>query len=56
MFGDYVDCIYPIELEIKGTTGIASSASYLDLQLEFDSDGRFRTKPFDKRDYFNFPL
>jgi hypothetical protein len=34
-FGDFVDRIYPIELEIKDTTD--RSASYLDLHLEIDS-------------------
>ena len=33
-FGDYVDLIYPIELEIKDTTETQRSASYLDLHLE----------------------
>ena len=36
-FGDSVDRIYPIELEIKDTTYIDRSASYLDLHLEIDS-------------------
>jgi hypothetical protein len=31
-------------------------ASYLDLQLEIDSEGRLRTKLYDKRDYFNFSI
>ena len=43
-FGDFVDRIYPIELEIKDTTDIDRSASYLDLHLEIDSEGRLRTK------------
>ena len=30
------------------------SASYLDLHLEIDSEGRLRTKLYDKRDDFNF--
>jgi hypothetical protein len=33
-FGDFVDRIYPIELEIKDTTDTDTSASYLDLHLE----------------------
>jgi hypothetical protein len=33
-FGDFVDRIYPIELEIKDTTDTDRSASYLDLHLE----------------------
>ena len=35
-FGDFVDHIYPIELEIKDTTDTDRSASYLDLHLEVD--------------------
>ena len=50
MFGDF------IEVEIKDTTDTVTSASYLDLHLEIDSDGRIRTKLFDKRDDFNFPI
>ena len=55
-FGDFVDRIYLIELEIKATTDTYRSASYLDLPLEIDSEGRVRTKLYDKRDYFNFPI
>ena len=56
-FGDFVDRIYLIELEIKDTTCTDAdrSASYLDLHLEIDSEGRLRTKLYDKRDDFNFP-
>jgi hypothetical protein len=55
-FGDFVDCIYPIEPEIKDTTDSDRSASYLDLHLEIDSEGRLRTKLYDTRDDFNFPI
>ena len=55
-FGDFVDRIYPIELEIKDTTDTDRSASYFDLPLEIDSKGRLRTKLYDKRDDFNFPI
>jgi hypothetical protein len=55
-FGDFVDRIYLIELEIKDTTHTYTSASYLDLHLEIDSEGRLRTKLYDKRDDFNFPI
>ena len=55
-FDDFVDRIYPIELEIKDTTDTDTSASYLDLHLEIDSEGRLRTKLYDKRDDFNFPI
>jgi hypothetical protein len=38
-FGDFVDRIYPIELEIKDTTDTDRSASYLDLHLEITRGG-----------------
>jgi hypothetical protein len=53
-FGDFVDRINPIELEIKDTTDTDRSASCLDLHIEIDDEGRLRTKLYDKRDYFNF--
>jgi hypothetical protein len=31
--GDFVDCIYPVELEIKDTTYTDRSASYIDLLI-----------------------
>ena len=55
-FGDFVDRIYAIELEIKHTTDTDRSASYLDLNPEIDSGRRLRSKLYDKRDDFNFPL
>ena len=55
-FGDFVYRIYPIELEIKDTTDTDRSASYLDLHFEIDSEGRLRTKLYDKRDDFNFSI
>ena len=32
------------------------SASYVDLHLEIDSEGWLRTKLYDKRDDYNFPI
>ena len=55
-FGDFVDRIYHIELEIKDITDKDRSASYLDIQREIDSEGRLGTKFYDKRDDFNFPI
>jgi hypothetical protein len=55
-FGDFVDHIYPSELEIKDSTDTHRSASYLDLNLKIDSEGRLRTKLYDKRDDFNFSI
>jgi hypothetical protein len=51
---DFVDYIYPIELEIRHTTDTDMSVSYLDLHHEIKSEGRLRTKHFDKNDDFNF--
>jgi hypothetical protein len=48
--------IYPPELEIKETTDTASSASFLDLYLEFDDSGQLNTKIYDKQDDFNFKI
>ena len=50
--------IYPIEVEIKYTTvtDTCRPASYLDLYLDIDSEGRLRTKLYDKRDYFDFAI
>ena len=55
-FGDFVDCIYPIELEIKDTTDTDRSASYLDIHLRIDCEGQLRLKLYDKRDDLNFPI
>ena len=55
-FGNFVDRIYPIELEIKDTTDTDTSAGYLDLHLDIDSEGWLRTKLYDKRDDFNIPI
>jgi hypothetical protein len=45
--------IYPPELEIKETTDTASSASFLDLYLEFDDSGQLSTNG---RNYANLEL
>ena len=59
-FGDYVNVIYPKELEIKDTTDKPTYASYLDLHLGIDNRRRLSTKLFDKRDFsfaiINFPF
>ena len=53
-FAEFLSLIYPPELEVKETTDTASSASFLDLFLEFDDSGQLSTKIYDKRDDFNF--
>lgn len=55
-FSQYLHLIYPSELEIKDTTDTRRTASYLDLFLNIDTDGRLHTKIYDKRDDFNFPI
>jgi hypothetical protein len=39
-FAEFLPLIYPPELEVQETTYIASSASFLDLYLEFDDSGQ----------------
>ena len=50
-FGDFVDRTYSIE--IKDTIDTVRTASYLDLHLDIDSEGRLRTTLQDKGDEFN---
>ena len=54
--GDFVDRIFPIELEIKDITDTDRSASYLNIHLEIDRGGRLISKLYNKRDDFNFPI
>jgi hypothetical protein len=42
--------------EVKDTTDTDRAASYLDLHLKIVSEGRLRTKLYDKRNDFNFPI
>ena len=55
-FGDFLDRIYPIELEIKDTTDTDRSASYLDLHLEIDSEDGYERKFTTKEMISIFPL
>ena len=55
-FENYLDQIYPAELEIKDTTESTTSASYLDLLLSIGRDGQLHTSIYDKRDDFNFHI
>jgi hypothetical protein len=52
-FAEFLPLIYPPELEVKETTDTASSASFLDLNLEFEDSGQISTKIYDK--IINFP-
>jgi hypothetical protein len=53
-FGDFVDRIYPIELEIKDTTHTDRSASYLDLHLQIDSEGAVKNETLRQKILFQF--
>jgi hypothetical protein len=55
-FHNYVHLINPDELEIKDTTKSDKSASYLDILLNIDSNGRLTTSLYDKRDKFDFAI
>ena len=55
-FGDYIDFIYPVELEIKDTTDADHHASYLDLLLKYDYFHCLQVKLYDKMDDFNFNI
>ena len=55
-FENYLDLMYPAELEIKDTTESTTSASYIELPLSIWSDGQLHTSIYDKRDDFNFHI
>ena len=55
-FGNYIDDIYPEELEIKDTTDADHRASYLDLDLSYDRNKRLQVKLYNKRDDFDFNI
>ena len=55
-FAEFLPLIYPPELKLKETTDTASSASFLDIYLEFHDSGQLSTKIYDKRDDFNFKI
>jgi hypothetical protein len=52
-FAEFLPLLYPPELEVKETTDTASSASFLDLYLQFC---QLSTKIYDKWDDFNFKI
>ena len=54
-FAEYLEFIYPSELEIKETTETAASSSYLDCYLYIDN-GKLTTRLYDKQGDFNFPI
>jgi hypothetical protein len=56
LFRSYVDSIYSNELEIKDTTECSTFASYLDVSLKLDTNGKITTQLYDKRDDFIFSI
>ena len=55
-FENYLGQMYPVELEIKDTTGSNTCISYLDLLLSIGRDDQLHTSIYDKRDDFNFHI
>ena len=55
-FAEFLPLIYPPELKITETTDTASSASFLDLNVECDDSGQLSTKISAKRDDLNFKI
>ena len=46
--------IYPEELELKRENDNEKEATFLDLHINIDPDGKIKTKLYDKRNYYNF--
>ena len=51
-----INDIYPVDLEIKETTGDQHHSSFLKLLFEIDKDSPPRVNIYDKRDDFNFDI
>ena len=45
-FSDSIDLIYPHKLDIKDTSDSMNSATYLDLQIEYDDQGKLNYRLF----------
>ena len=54
-FAEYLEFVYPRELEKKETMETGASSSYLDCYLYIDN-GKLSTRLYDKRDDLNFPI
>jgi hypothetical protein len=55
-FHNYVQLIYPDELEINDTTESDKYASYINISLNINSDGRLTTTLYGKCDDFDFAI
>ena len=55
IFGNYINVIYPSELELKDTTLTSNEVCYLDTRIKNgDSNTPFHLSVYDKRDDFSF--
>ena len=54
-FSEYLDTIYPSELEIKDTSDSLNLVDFLNLYLQID-ENKLCTSLYDKRDDFNFNI
>lgn len=52
----YLHLINPNKFEIKETTDTPYSDSYIDIDFYIDYTGRLKSKIYDKRDTFDFPV
>ena len=55
-FGDYVKEIYPSQITAEKANTSDDLANYLDLTFIIESNNRFHTKLYDKRDDFDFHI
>ena len=55
-FGEYVDRISFIELEIKDITDTARSAACLDIHIEISSERLFRAKLYDNFSHYEHSI
>ena len=55
-FKDYVEDIYPSELNVEKANRLDDQANYLDLKFIIGNNSRLYTKLYDKRDDFNFHI
>ena len=54
LLADLLSNLYLIEIEIKDTTYIAMSASYINIHLGIDIEGQLKTKLYGKKRLFQF--
>jgi hypothetical protein len=55
-FPNWISLIYTKELEVNEITVTASSYSFIDIHLKFDSSGKLSTRFYDFRDDFKLAI